>query len=972
MYLYAPTDIVIANCLFRGNWAAQDAGAVKRYGGSSTIINCTISNNVAARYVGGISTSSGSSMAITNCVLWGNSDSNGPLESAQFGGYTNINYCCVQGWTGDWGGTGNTGGNPRLLDPDGADNISGTADDDLRVASGSPVIDAGDNLVVPVAITAGLDGLGRYFDDPIAPDVGGGLPPIVDMGAYEYQADCNANEVVDSIDIQDGTSDDCDDNGVPDECDPDCNSNGTADGCDILDGTSQDCTGNGVPDECDIAADASLDGNSNGVPDDCEESFLFWSQEDLLKRAHLNGTDQMVLQETSETVQGLDVHAGMRKLYWHVSSGPTEMYRCNLDGSGTELILDLSDLGGHNRGLAIDEINNRVWWCDNHSGTGGQILSAATDGSDRQTVVSGVDEPTAVAVDPTGQKVYWVSDDDHAIWRASLTGSNQEQLIGGTDYIGDIALDPTANLMYWTVTSGVIKRSYLDGTGSETVLICPGWARKLVLDSVCEKVYWTDHSTDTIWRANLDGSLLEEVVSTDSSVPLRLAVYYAVDDPARCEGDCNDNGIPDDQDISDGTSEDCNGDGVPDECEPDCNSNGVADECDITDGTSEDCNENGVPDECGIAQGNSPDDNGDGIPDECQSLLSPDLAFDFTVVHPDVYGIGALNNQGQIVYRDETGLYLVADEAPLLKLRNADLGDLSPNDTRLNDHGQIVVHGRRADSTYWEILRIEPAQSADDVHEFVLIASATGFPFNGFPYVGSLANTGQVAFRAESPIFSTTYIGDGTGGVHDPGSFLQPFPGVLFGPTMGSTGPVLSNGGLVAQVTTVGGSQVVVGHVGDLPPAPTLDDYTIFNNFAESGYFCAGSIAGNDNNNIVFRNQQPPHELILSDGTTQQVLATDARWANLPLSINAHDEVAFIRENQGAGFDQIWLTNGLVEVLVAQTGDSIGGFEAISVGIGPQAYNDARHILFTIRYEESPGGNLKTALLLGTPVSPGG
>ncbi len=62
--------------------------------------------------------------------------------------------------------------------------------------------------------------------------------------------------------------------------------------------------------------------------------------------------------------------------------------------------------------------------------------------------------------------------------------------------------------------------------------------------------------------------------------------------------DCNDNGVPDTQDIADLTSLDCNLDSVPDECQLDCNGNSIPDDCDITDGTSPDDNGNGIPDEC--------------------------------------------------------------------------------------------------------------------------------------------------------------------------------------------------------------------------------------------------------------------------------------------------------------------------------------------------------------------------------------
>jgi len=62
--------------------------------------------------------------------------------------------------------------------------------------------------------------------------------------------------------------------------------------------------------------------------------------------------------------------------------------------------------------------------------------------------------------------------------------------------------------------------------------------------------------------------------------------------------DCNHNSVPDECDIASGTSLDCNGNGIPDECEEDCNGNGVPDDCDVLWGASEDCQPDGIPDEC--------------------------------------------------------------------------------------------------------------------------------------------------------------------------------------------------------------------------------------------------------------------------------------------------------------------------------------------------------------------------------------
>ena len=64
---------------------------------------------------------------------------------------------------------------------------------------------------------------------------------------------------VDSTDISGGASDDCDANGVPDECQPDCNNDGTPDACET------DSDGDGVPDECDAPTDP-CEGKRSGLP----------------------------------------------------------------------------------------------------------------------------------------------------------------------------------------------------------------------------------------------------------------------------------------------------------------------------------------------------------------------------------------------------------------------------------------------------------------------------------------------------------------------------------------------------------------------------------------------------------------------------------------------------------------------------------------------------------------------------------
>ncbi|MCZ6654699.1 MAG: proprotein convertase P-domain-containing protein [Planctomycetota bacterium] len=82
--------------------------------------------------------------------------------------------------------------------------------------------------------------------------------------------DCNGNGLADECDLTDGTSMDLNDNGVPDECEVDCNDNGVPDDIDLANGTEVDDNNNGTPDACDIAAGFSSDRQGDGIPDETQ------------------------------------------------------------------------------------------------------------------------------------------------------------------------------------------------------------------------------------------------------------------------------------------------------------------------------------------------------------------------------------------------------------------------------------------------------------------------------------------------------------------------------------------------------------------------------------------------------------------------------------------------------------------------------------------------------------------------------
>ncbi len=202
----------ITNCTISGNSADDHGGGVFCNDSSPTLTNCTICGNSAGADGGGISCIYYSNPMFSNCILWGDT----PQEIYVGSGTPVVTYSDVQG---DWTGEGNIDADPLFVDPDGPDDDPETwEDNDCRLAASSPCIDAADSGAVPAdtldldgdgdvdePIPFDLDGRPRFVDDPETYDTGVGTPPIVDMGAYEYQGfavgDLNCDGAVDFFDI---------------------------------------------------------------------------------------------------------------------------------------------------------------------------------------------------------------------------------------------------------------------------------------------------------------------------------------------------------------------------------------------------------------------------------------------------------------------------------------------------------------------------------------------------------------------------------------------------------------------------------------------------------------------------------------------------------------------------------------------------------------------------------------------------
>ena len=413
---------------------------------------------------------------------------------------------------------------------------------------------------------------------------GDGMTDLCAIAAYGAP-DCNENGIPDECDIAGGAPD-CDGNGVPDECDPDCNENGMVDACDLDCSLADcmtcypecvdlcDCQGDGVPDNCQIG-----DGGGKGACDIC---------------IHDDGT--------TENSLGL-TNGGEIAWIQHCTGAETIGAICTVWGS----------VGGSGSLNPGDPVRVYVWDDPNGDGNPDDAVFLAEG--------SGVADAASIQTD---------------VFQEIAVGP---VAVGDSYFIGASAVHAAGTFpapMDQTAPVGESWLGYVVGGTYDPVYPGGQEATPLFMADIGYPCNWLVHASagqggggdcnangipdecDVAPLCDAGVACYPDVCSLDCNEDL-------VPDDCQLEGnDCNENGIPDDCDIASGFSLDCNGNGVPDDCDIadgtslDCNENDIPDECDIASGFSEDCNGNGIPDECDVAAGTSCDCQDDGIPDECQ------------------------------------------------------------------------------------------------------------------------------------------------------------------------------------------------------------------------------------------------------------------------------------------------------------------------------------------------------------------
>lgn len=199
-----------------------------------------------------------------------------------------------------------------------------------------------------------------------------------------------------------------------------------------------------------------------------------------------------------------------------------------VDPDGTDAQVIVADTGPDvfrfTKSVAVDERSGRVYWTQASFGVVSEIRSANPDGSDVQTVVTGVVGDQGIAIDPVGGYLYWVEEKFYMpvfalvdlISRARLDGSKVETIYVAPEgrQIHDLTVDAFAQTLYWRdPTQNRLLRAPAAGSGDATVIATVTGARGFVVQPLSNELYFVADSQ--LWRADRDGNNAVAVVRLD-------------------------------------------------------------------------------------------------------------------------------------------------------------------------------------------------------------------------------------------------------------------------------------------------------------------------------------------------------------------------------------------------------------------------------------------------------------------------
>ena len=226
-----------------------------------------------------------------------------------------------------------------------------------------------------------------------------------------------------------------------------------------------------------------------------------------ISRANLDGSGlEVILDLTGSTVLVFEVNPADEKIYYF-DFVTDQMHRVSINGGTPELVWS-----GETQQFSVNPAAARMY-------TECGISNICAFDLATPMTVDTVVQPASVSamqIEPFTQKIYWADHavtSDRKIKRANLDGTVVEEIFDTSSFApGFMEVDPHRYKIYWGGSSSVGEANLLNNMSTSIYSSSGAGVEGVALDPRADKLYWTENNNDQVQRANLDGSSVEAVI----------------------------------------------------------------------------------------------------------------------------------------------------------------------------------------------------------------------------------------------------------------------------------------------------------------------------------------------------------------------------------------------------------------------------------------------------------------------------
>ena len=275
------------------------------------------------------------------------------------------------------------------------------------------------------------------------------------------------------------------------------------------------------------------------APTTAEAGGIYWTDRGAsqLKRMGFDGSGlQTIALSGSVTspgtnIRGLAVDNVSNRIFW-ADNGADRLLRANLDGTGSTILHTITGGNAFPADVRLDLANRLFYWCDQ---TRNRIQRSTFDGTSVTDIITNAAPtgPYFMDVDVPAGKIYWGDFGGGSIFRANLDGSERETLLTGNNMTRGVRIDPRERMLYWinrddkkvhrcplaAFDGGTIPLTH---PAVQTLYANLDTPHGLTIDIPARKIYWADTGTNpgngtggqSVCRSDFDGSTPLEILAT--------------------------------------------------------------------------------------------------------------------------------------------------------------------------------------------------------------------------------------------------------------------------------------------------------------------------------------------------------------------------------------------------------------------------------------------------------------------------